>query len=435
MVSRNRLSCDSIDTSEEETLDSIVLLGVLLLLSAVFSGSETAFFSLGPADLAQLRERGNAGRGASSLARRPNDLLAALLIGNLLVNTATGVVATSMCLGLFGPRGVVVAVPVATLLLLLVGEITPKLLALNRRDGIVLTMQAPLRVWVAITSPLVRVITSGLERVLRLVPAERTGSRPLAAAELQTACDLAVEEATLSQTEGRSLARLLTLRDLEVRQIMVPRPDVITLDRAWDRGRILAEVRRAGFNRYPVVPAEGAYPEGLFHVKDLLRRRHDRQPLRGELRPLPVVPESKDVASLLAEMRTGRGHMAAVVDEHGDFVGIVTLADCLQALIGRVGDVARRQPLVVPTGEQRWIVGGRIDLRAFAEATGIDLPPSRDYVTLAGYVMATLGRIPSPGDDLHVGVAQMRVLAMQGHRIESVEVVRQGDAPGEEVRA
>jgi putative hemolysin len=408
----------------EASLDALPLLILLLALSALFSGSETAFFSLSHAEVAHLRRRGPSGRGAATLAERPNDLLAALLIGNITVNTATGVLTTTTCLDLFGPKGLAIAVPVATILLLLVGEITPKLLALGSRQQLVVLVQAPLRVWVALVSPVVRLLTRALESGLRRIPAERTGSRPLATEELQTACDLAVEDATLTLTEGRSLARLLALRDLEVRQIMVPRPEVVTIDGNWDRRRILAAVLEAGYNRFPVMGADSNHPVGLFHVKDLLNRPGDPYPLTGPLRPLPVVPESKDVAALLAEMRTGAGHMAAVVDEHGDFAGIVTLADCLQALIGRVGDIARRRPLVVPMGDQRWVVGGRLDLRALSEATGVELPSSRDYVTVAGFVMARLGRVPAPGDRVAMGNAILEVLVMQGNRIDALQVTR-----------
>jgi putative hemolysin len=405
-------------------LDSLLPLIVLLALSALFSSSETAFFSLKPWEVARLRAGGAAGRGAAALADRPNDLLAALLIGNVLVNTSAGVLTTAACLSLFGSGGLAVAVPAATVLILIFGEITPKLLALGARQQLVLLVQGPLRVWVAVTSPAVRLLTTALESALRLIPADRTGGRPLATEELQTACDLAVEDATLTLTEGRSLARLLALQDLEVREIMVPRPEVRTLDRAWDRQQILETVRRAGFNRLPVVAADSTHPIGLFHVKDLLRQSGASYPLAGPLRPLPVVPESKDVASLLAQMRTGAGHMAAVVDEHGDFAGIVTLADCLQALIGRVGDVARRRPLVVPLGGERWVIGGRLDLRALSEATGVELPAARDYVTVAGFVMARLGRIPAPGDRVEVSGATIEVLVVQGMRVDALQVTR-----------
>ena len=405
-------------------MDILALL-VLLLLSATFSGSETAFFALTAPERVALRRGGAAERGAAALTDRPNDLLSAVLLGNLVVNVATGAVTTRICLAWFGPTGLAVAVPAATVLLLIVGEITPKLVALRGRRRLVLLLQAPLRLWVAVSGPMVRAITGAIERGLRLVPWERTGSRPFTTAELQMACDLATDDGLLTETEGNFLARLLQLGDLEVRSVMTPRPDVVVLDRAWDRRRILAEIGRAGFNRFPVVEEGASMPVGLFHTKDLLHHPGEH-PLRGELRPLLYAPESKDAAALLAEMRAGAGHLAAVVDEHGDFAGVVTLADCLQALIGRVGDPSDGRPAALSLGPGRWLVDGGLDLRQLHEETGIELPPSRDYVTLAGFVMARLGRIPARGDRVPVEGADLTVVAMQGHRIESVRLVRRG---------
>jgi putative hemolysin len=267
--------------------------------------------------------------------------------------------------------------------------------------------------------------------VLDRLPWDRAGSRPFTTPELQTACDLATEDGLLTETEGNFLARLLQLSDLEVQHVMTPRPDVVTLDRAWDRERILAVVRQARFNRFPVVTSDGAMPVGLFHVKDLLAGG-DRYPLARELRPLLYVPETKDAAALLAEMRAGAGHLAAVVDEHGDFTGIVTLADCLQALIGRVGDPGEGRPGTLSIGPGRWVVDGGLDLRQLHEETGLALPPSRDYVTVAGYVMAQLGRIPDLRDQIQAGDALLTVLAMQERRIVSLRIELTDRSPGEQ---
>ena len=412
-------------------MDVLILMS-LLLLSATFSGSETAFFALSAGERIALRTGGAAARGAAKLTDRANDLLSAILLGNLVVNVATGVVTTRICLRLYGAAGLAIAVPTATVLLLLVGEITPKLVALRGRRRIVLFLQGPLRLWVALTGPLVGSLTAGIEHLLTRLPWERTGSRPMVTDELQIACDLAADDGLLSETEGNFLARLLQLEDLEVKHVMTPRPDVVTVDRAWDRARILDAIRRAGYNRFPVVEREGAMPVGLFHTKDLLTDRGS-QPLLGELRPLLYVPESKDAAALLAEMRRGAGHLAAVVDEHGDFTGIVTLADCLQAFIGRVGDPGSGRHGTLALGPGRWIVEGGLDLRQFHEETGLALPPSRDYVTVAGYVMANLGRIPVVGDAVNVADASLTVVSMQGHRIDTLRVER--SAQDKEVRS
>ena len=407
----------------------IILLLILLTLSASFSGTETAFFSLGAADLARLGQgRGKAGQRVVALVGRGHDLLSALLIGNLLVNIAASVVATSLCLSWFGPNGVVVAVPVTTLTLLLLGEITPKMLALRYRERTALVGQGPLRFWLALTRP--RLIISGAvtATVVRILPSEPTGNAPMSMAELQTACDMAVEDGTLTETEGRSLARLLLLEDLAVADIMTPRTAVVDLKPDMSLKQVLATARRAGFNRYLVTGPEGERPVGLFHLKDLLGRRPVPEfPLREGLRDLLFVPESKDVAALLAEMGAGGAHLAAVVDEHGDYTGIVTMADCLQALLGPVADTASHDSEVVALGGGRWVIGGRTDLRELEEACGLRLPPSRDYVTVTGYLMTTLGRVLAPGDRVTLPEARLTVLEMEGHRVDRLKVTLLGD--------
>ena len=401
-----------------------LLLLMLLGFSASFSGAETAFFSLRRSDLAKLeKDAGSAGRHVAGLVMRSRDLLSALLVGNLLVNTAASVVATSLILDRVGPRGVVVAVPAITILLLMMGEITPKMIALSTRRRTALIAQGPLRLWLAVNAPLLHVIGRGVGTIVNLLPWERTGSRPLTVLELQTACDLAVEDGTLTDTEGRSLARLLQLEDLEVAHIMTPRTEVVTLRRDMSLIQVLAAARRAGFNRYPVLDADGERPVGLFHLKELLTRPDSGdRPLQGPLREMLFVPESKDVAALLVEMRGGSTHLAAVVDEHGDFTGIVTMADCLQALLGSVADAAGQDPDIIPLGEDRWLIHGRTDLRELEEASGIRLPASRDYVTVAGFMMTRLGRVLQPGDRVTLPQARLTVLEMTGLRVDRIQV-------------
>lgn len=402
----------------------LILILVLLGLSAGFSGSETAFFSLGPADTARMEKEGSgAGKRVIYLLRRTHDLLSALLIGNLLVNTAASVVATSLCLHWFGPRGLLVAVPATTLALLLLGEITPKMLALRFRKRTAMYAQGPLGVWLIVTGPVLAVIGALVRVLLRVLPLEGTGSRRLNTAELRAACDLAVEDGTLTETEGRSLARLLQLEELEVSHIMTPRTSVVALRRNMSLRQLLASARRAGFNRYPVLDPDGDRPVGLFHLKDLLATDPvAARPLEGELREILFVPESKDVAALLTDMRDGRTHLAAVVDEHGDFTGIVTLADCLQALMGPVADTKDRLHEMIPLGDGRWIISGRTDLRNLEENCGITLPPSRDYVTVAGFMMTRLGRVLRAGDKLTLPEARFSVLEMTGHRVDRIQV-------------
>ncbi|HPF34132.1 MAG TPA: hemolysin family protein [Candidatus Krumholzibacteria bacterium] len=400
-----------------------VLLVVLLLLSAVFSGTETAYFSLGETERAGLESRPGGPR-VLALLRDPTRLLSALLIGNLLVNTVASVVATSVAVARFGSNGVALAVPLVTLALLMAGEITPKLVALRNPATVALRLRRPLAFWVGITRPVLALIAAGTAFLLNRLPGDRSGSRPLTAEELADAAALAVDQAVLTETEGRFLSRLLVMDTLDVREIMTPRPAVAALDPAMDRAAVLDLARHAGFNRYPVMGPDDVRPRGMLHLKDLLDPGRAARTLASPGRPV-FVPETKSVAELLREMKAGTSHMAFVVDEHGDYVGLVTLEDCLEALTGPWADESDDDTAdILPVADGNWVVDGLVDLRRLNEVIGSRLATRRDTVTLGGLVMAGLGRIPQRGERLVEDGYRFTVLEMEGRRVARVRVQR-----------
>jgi len=401
----------------------ILLLVVFLLLSAAFSGTETAYFVLDEKDRATLAAAPDRdGPKVVALLGDPSRLLAALLIGNLLVNIAASVLATSALVRRFGPAGVAVAVPVMTILLLLAGEITPKLVALRSPPRVARTMRPALAFWVRLISPLLGLVAKGNDAFLARLPDHGRSSGEPTRQELVDAAGLAVGDASLTETEGMFLSRLVMLQKLEVREIMTPRPAVTALEPGMDREEIMAVARAAGFNRYPVMAEDGTRPLGVIHLKDLLGR-DDRYPLAQGLRQVTFVPEAKSVASLLREMKVGESHLALVVDEHGDYAGLVTLEDCLEVMTGPWADETDRHSAELnQVADANWIVLGQVDLRRLNEVVGTRLKTSHDYVTLGGFVMAQLGRIPQRGDRFRSDGFRFTVLEMDGHRVARMRV-------------
>ncbi len=401
-------------------------LALLLLLSALFSGTETALFSLQDGDLARMRRSASsADRHLLHLLADPPRLLAALLIGNLLVNIGVSVLGTSLLLERFGRRGLALAVPTLTVVVLLFGEITPKLIALRLGPPLARLLQTPVRVWLAVIRPVLDLNGLITRRALARLPYERTGSRPLTVPELITAVDMAAHDASLTETEGRFVARLLTLDGREVREIMRPRPDVVSLEIGQTRAAILETARAAGVNRYPVGEPGRNLPVGVLHLKDLLDQPDDALLSAALLHEPVFVPESKSVSVLMHELRVDGGHMAFVLDEHGDFAGLVTLEDCLEVLTGPWLDESDAEdPEILAVGDRNWIVAGGTDLRQVREVCGAPLDSSRDYVTLAGFVMSRLGRIPARGDRVVWDRYRCTVLEMDGLRVTKLRLQR-----------
>jgi magnesium and cobalt exporter, CNNM family len=408
--------------------ESVPLL-VLLAMSAFFSGSETAFFNLGEAEVAVLREKhGTAGRRIIDLLEQPSQLLAALLIGNLLANILATVLATSLLMKLLGKHGLLLAVPVMTIVLLLVGEITPKIPAL--------LVRRPIGLWVRLMKPVVTLIDASTSLFIKSLPMDGEDVGTLNAEELSAATDMAVLDAVLTETEGWFLTRLLTMSEMEVREIMTARTDCSLLEIGMSREQILETAKISGLNRYPVFDGGGDLPVGVFHLKDLLEWQPTDRLQAQSLHDAVFVPETKDVGALLTDLRNGPTHLNCVIDEHGDFVGLVTLEDCLETLTGPWDDESDRSGAeIMPIDDDHWLVAGTADLRGVNGTCGTRFELSHDYVTLAGFVMSALGRIPEVNDTVDVDGFRLTVLAMDGHKVLSLRIGIPDDGENGEVKS
>ncbi len=202
---------------------------------------------------------------------------------------------------------------------------------------------------------------------------------------------------------------------------MVPRTDIIGLPPDSTVGDAVELVRGHGFSRFPVLSEDRELIEGMVHSRDLLGLPRE-QPTRDLVRPLPHVPETKTCDELFRELQARRQHMAVIVDEHGGLAGIATLEDLLEELVGEIEDeydVA--QALVRKIGDDLFIVAGRTEIDTVEDALGLDLPEG-DYNTIAGLVLAALGRIPEPGDEVVVGPLELRVISSSATRIGKIRV-------------
>ncbi len=393
------------------------LLVLLLVLSACFSGSETALFSLTEADIAGLGKNSR----VAKLLERTHRLLAALLVGNLLVNIVASVLATSMLVETLGVKGIAVAIPVLTILLLLFGEITPKMIALRNSLFFSKLFSIPLSIWLIVIRPLLDVIEWSLGKMLDLLPYEKESGKPLTMRELSAAAVLATEDGALSGVEGRFLSRLMELKEIEVQEIMTPRTDVISFQDTMTPEEVLSIASESGFNRYPVTKENEEKPIGFFHLKDLLKQ--DVDSINNLVREVLFVPETKTVASLMNELQSGTRHISIVVDEHGDFVGIATLEDCLEVMTGPWQDETDKHDAeIVKIADWSWLVAGSADIRTVNEQCNTRIENTRDFVTVAGYLMQKLGKIPAAGETVRTDEHHFTVLEMDYNKVVRIRI-------------
>jgi putative hemolysin len=409
-----------------ETGTAILLLCVGLVLSAFFSGVETALTALPFARVAALAKRGGpAVRWAWQRWRvRPHRVLVALLVGNTVVNIGISAIATQLALGLYGDKGIGIAIGVATLAVLMFGEVTPKALARSDPEALARRVIVPVAVLEVLLTPMLVPLLGFSQLVARLrrisLHRPATASRP---EDVRFLLSIARQEGHLTEVQHGMLEAVLRFEGAQVRQVQVPRTDVVFMSDALTVEEVAARVRKHGYSRYPVFHERDDNVVGILLAKDLLRPEARTGPWTALLQPALFVPESKRTVELLREMRDQRTHIALTVDEYGNLAGLVTLEDLLEFIVGDIQDeFDTAQPLWSSEGPGTWVVRGSLPLERLSHMTGKPLETAPDYVSVAGMLLEVAGRVPPVGSRFQIGELVFEVLEASSRRIERVRV-------------
>jgi putative hemolysin len=317
---------------------------------------------------------------------------------------------------------------VLTYLSVALGELVPKAIALQKAEPIAKVLAFPLGALQRVTRPLVYVLQLSANAITRLF-----GITPAPAGELaHTEEDIrqivagAEDAGVIATTEEEMLYKVFDFADKEVHEVMVPRPQVVALSADLPPEEALSALVSSPFTRYPVYHGSVDEIAGILHVRDLFGAMHDRGiaqvELESLLRPAYIVPETKDLAALLAEFRNQNQHMAVVVDEYGAMQGIVTLEDLLEEIVGEIEDeFDLPDESVERIDETRIRVDGTFPIDDFNEQFGTRIDVE-DYHTMAGFVFGLLGRAPEVGDEVPTDGVLMRVVEIEGSRIQRLEI-------------
>lgn len=400
----------------------IVLLGVLLLFSGLFSGSETALFSLRPFQVRKLeRHPSRRSIGVASLLSDPFRLLVTILVGNTLVNVAASSVGTNI-VGHVVQRGVVgISVAFMSVLILIFGEIVPKTYAVNKPLKVALSTSPLISAFVSLTSPLRRSFAAlaVLATKMRL-PGARAPDHEHA--HVVEAVAAGHSEGVLDAFERRMLAGFLKIEHQSVQNIMTPRTEVFMLDAGTSVADALGLVKSAGFSRVPVFETDRRDNiKGVVYVKDLLQKQYSHSLGLSAIARRPVfVPESKALVDLLSEFVKGAAHFAVVVDEYGSFTGIVTLDDIIEEIIGE--ELTRRSKNTYRRRTRStYEVSARMELEYFNALLGSGLWDAHAE-TVGGYLLNRAGRIPAVGDEFLIEGIRFRVIDGDSRQIKALEV-------------
>jgi putative hemolysin len=415
-------------------LFELVAVGVLILLNAFFVAAEYGLVTARRTRIIELHHEGNRrARDVLRITSDPPRFIAAMQLGVTLTSLGIGALGEqALAHALDNVTATVLAVLLAYLILtflhVVIGELVPKGIALGHSEGTALFVSAPVRGFFILLRPLIWFLQKSTEVVLRWLGLQPPGAEDdvLSEAELRIVVSQSTRHGEIEQQEQEMLYKVFDFADKEASDVMVPRPEVVALSIDLPPEQALEAVMDSPYTRYPVYRDSLDDVVGILHVRDLfsaLRERGMHEVKIEEIvRPAHIVPETKDLAALLAEFRRTNQHMAIVVDEYGDMEGIVTLEDLLEEIVGEIEDEFDLPDESVEQVDDDTIrVDGTFPIDDFNERFHTALP-AEDYHTLAGFVFGLLGRQPEVGDDISHDGMRFDVLEVEGSRINKIAV-------------
>ena len=417
--------------SSTETL-YVVFLFVCLILSAFFSSSETAFTSLQRVRLEHLVN--TKVRGAGRVARmieRPDRFFSVILIGNNLVNIAAAVLATALAVTIWEEQlGILIATIGLTIILLIFCETTPKMIATHHAERLSLIYARPIELLSWLFTPFVVVlswIASGLSKLIAGAPVPRS---LVTDEEIRSMISLGHKEGSVEEAEAEMLRKVFDFGDRPVREVMVPRPEVISIEQGSKVADFLALYAESPLSRFPVYEENMDNVVGILAIKDVLMAEakgtiNNQSVIDDLVRPAYFTPETKRVNELFAEMRDKNYQMCVVVDEFGGTAGIVSISGLVEEIVGPVGDeLAAVEKEYEVLDEYTFQIDGGMRIEEANEEMGLELPEG-DYETVAGFVLNLLGHMPEPNEQLRYKGMRLVVTEVVGRKIEKIQLTRE----------
>jgi len=410
------------------TLAELVIIAVSLVLAAMAASAETSLTSISRVRLRQLVEQKvPQAIVVERLHRDPNAYLSTILIVNTVAIITASSAATLLALHLYQERVAEWAVSLVLSLVVLVAcEITPKTLALQRAEKVALRM-ARLVAWATfVMRPIVFVLTAITRLILRMMGGKAQVRGPFVTEEeLKMLVSVGEEEGVLEEEEREMIHGIFEMGDMRVRELMVPRTDLVAIEVNEPVEKAVDLVTKHGHTRIPVYDGNLDHIVGVLYAKDLLRAvvRGEHKTLREIARKPYFTPESNKVQDVLRDLRKNRVHMAIVVDEYGGTAGAVTIEDILEEIVGPIQDEydIGEEDEIQFINPNEVVLDGRVSVDDVNELLKLSIAAD-DYDTIGGFVLNQLGAAPKVGATLKLGSAELRVEAVQGTRIKKVRI-------------
>lgn len=405
---------------------------ILLVFSAIFSSSETALTAITAAKIRKLKESDEkSAKVLKRVKKKISTILTTILIGNNIVNIAATAILTQLITSVFnnGKYSTIVATVVMTALILVFGEITPKTFAAQNPEKVAVKVSVPLEFLSKILKPVLFILNIVTSFIIKLFGGSVGEISPFVTEEeIRSLVDAGEEEGVLKHQEREMIEGIFEIDDTDVRDVMVPRIDIIATPENASLRTALDTIITYGHSRIPVFKDTIDNITGILYAKDILpfvsstKSEIEEKDINTLLRKAYYVPETKKVSQLLKELQQKKIHMAIVLDEYGGTEGLVTIEDILEEIVGDILDEFDNEiDLVEKIEEGVFIVKAEVSLEEINDLFDVDLPED-DFDSLGGYIFSYLGRVPVHGDIVKYENIEMTVESINNRRVKKIKI-------------
>jgi len=403
----------------------IIGLIILIILSSFFSASETALMSISKIRVRHMVEENIKGANrVKELTDNPSSLLASILVGNNVVNIASSSLATVLAINLIGSRGVAISTIIMTIVVLIFGEITPKTLASQNSEQISLRVASPIFIISKMLKPVVIITTTISKFFIKLLGGKSDSNKPfITEDELKTMVDVSEEEGILKSEEKDMIHNVFQFGDLYAKDVMVQRVDIIALDIEESLDKIISVIKEEGFSRIPIYSNTIDNIVGILNVKDIIFMEDTKGfSLKNYMREITYTYEFRKVTELFKDMNKNRQHMVVVLDEYGGTVGIVTIEDLIEEIVGDISDeYDDEEPEIYVVKEDEYIVEGSVRIEDINELIGTKIE-SEEFDSIGGFIIGVLGRFPNISEEIIYSNYRFIIEDIDRNRIKKIRI-------------
>ena len=426
------LNSDPYRSSPEVYWLHLIILGLLVIVAAFFAASEASLISISKLRARTIAEQRVKGNLVLGLVNDKNRYLTSILVGNTIVLLASQSLATYIAIEMGLPYAALLATVFMTVVMLLFGEIIPKMVATSDNERWALRLAVPMRVAAYVLTPIAQTVLFVTELLLRPFGIKHGKQIYVTEEDIRTIVNVGAEQRVIEEEERELIHSVMEFGDTIVREVMKPRPEMVAVSIDDSPRRVLDVVIAEGYSKLPVYQESKDDVVGIVHDRELLVALANgslaHTALRSLMRPALHVPETKKIAELLREMQRAKFSMAIVVDEYGGTAGLVTMEDLLEEIVGEIRDEHdedEQEPIRVISDEEAIVEAGtNIEDVNARLLTNI---PTEDFETIGGYTVGLFGRLPSEGEEIEVDAhTRLRVNRTRGRRILAVRVYGNG---------